>query len=159
MKSLIKLNSNGNNLMFPEFPSLFDDFLTRDFFNLPSRGAFTGTSVPAVNVKETDSAFELELAAPGMEKKDFKIELEHDTLVISAQRETKAEEKSEDGKYARKEFSYQSFRRAFHLPENSVNDNEITANYKDGILHILVPKKEPVKTKITREVDQQRQEQ
>jgi HSP20 family protein len=153
MKSLIKLNSNnGNNLMFPEFPSLFDDFLTRDFFNLPTREMFNGSSVPAVNVKETDSAYELEMAVPGMEKKDFKIELEQDTLVISAQRESNSEEKSEDGKYSRKEFSYQSFRRAFHLPENSVNDTEISANYKDGILHISVPKKEPSKPKITRQI-------
>ena len=152
MKSLIKLNSNGNNVMFPEFPSLFDDFLTRDFFNLPNRGTFSRNSIPAVNVKETDVAFELEMAAPGMEKTDFKIELEHHTLVISAQRENKTEEKSDDEKYSRKEFSYQSFKRAFHLPENTVNDAEISANYKDGILHILVPKKEHEKSRITREI-------
>lgn len=152
MKSLIKLNSNGNNLMFPEFPSLFDDFLTRDFFNVPTRVVFNGNSIPAVNIKETDMTFELEMAAPGMEKKDFKIELEQDTLVILAHHENRTEENSEDRKYARKEFSYQSFKRAFHLPENSVNDNEISANYKDGILHILVPKKEPTKQKITREI-------
>lgn len=150
MKSLIKLNSNGNNLLFPEFPSLFDDFLTRDIFNLPSRGLFDGKSVPAVNIKETDTAFELEMAVPGMDKKDFKIELAQDTLIISAQHET--EEKSEDGKYSRKEFSYQSFKRAFHLPESSVNDDEISANYKDGILHISVPKKEPAKPKISRQI-------
>lgn len=150
MKSLIKLNSNGSNLMFPEFPSLFDDFLTRDIFNLPSRSLFDGKSVPAVNIKETDTAFELEMAVPGIDKKDFKIELEQDTLIISAQHET--EEKSEDGKYSRKEFSYQSFKRAFHLPESSVNDDEISANYKDGILHISVPKKEPAKPKISRQI-------
>lgn len=153
MKSLVKVNSNGNNLMFPEFPSLFDDFLTRDLFNLPFRGAaFNSHSTPAVNVKETDTAFELEMAAPGMEKKDFKVELEQDTLVISAEKENKTEEKGEDGKYSRKEFSYQSFKRAFHLPKESVMDNEICANYKDGILHILVPKKEPAKPKITRQI-------
>lgn len=152
MKSLIKLNSNGNNLMFPEFPSLFEDLLTREMFNFPNREVFNGNSTPAVNVKETDSAYELEMAAPGMEKKDFKIELEQDTLVISAQHENNTEEKSEDGRYSRKEFSYQSFRRAFHLPENSVNDTEISANYKDGILHILVPKKEPSKPKIMRQI-------
>lgn len=151
MNSLIKLNSNGKNGMFPEFPSLFDDFLTRDFFNLPSRNN-SATTLPAVNVKETDTAFELEMAAPGMDKKDFKIALEQDTLVISAQHETKTEEKNKDGNYSRKEFSYQSFRRAFHLPENAVNENEISANYKDGILSIVIPKKEPEKQKITREI-------
>ena len=152
MNSLIKLNSNGKNLMFPEFPSLFDDFLTRDFFNLGSRVSSDSSTLPSVNVKETDFAFELEMAIPGMAKKDFKIELEQDTLVISAQDETKNEEKSDDGKYTRKEFSYQSFKRTFHLPENSVNDSEINANYKDGILHIYVPKKEPNKPKVSREI-------
>ncbi len=152
MTSLIKLNSNGKNLMFPELPSLFDDFLTRDFFNLAGRGPSGSSTLPAVNIKENSSAFELEMAVPGMNKKDFKIELEQNTLVISAQHESQNEEKSDDGKYNRKEFSYQSFKRTFHLPENSVNDTEINANYKDGILHIYVPKKEPSKSKVSREI-------
>ena len=152
MKSLIKLNSNGNNLMFREFPSLFDDLLSRDIFNLTGRGIFKGDLIPAVNVKETDTNFELEMAVPGMDKKDFKIELEQDTLIISAQKEDKTEEKSDDDKYSRREFSYQSFRRVFHLPESSVNDNEISANYKDGILQISVPKKASVKQKVSRQI-------
>ncbi|MDO9001328.1 MAG: Hsp20/alpha crystallin family protein [Bacteroidota bacterium] len=152
MKSLIKLNSNNNNLMFPEFPLLFDDFLTRDFFNPTLKSTFNQNSMPAVNVKETDVAFELEIAAPGMEKQDFKIELEQNTLMISAQQENKVEDKEEEGKYTIKEFSYRSFKRSFHLPENLVNDNEIIANYKDGILHICIPKKEPTKQKIIKEI-------
>ena len=143
MNSLIKLNGNGKNLLFPEFPSLFDDFITRDFFNLPTRRSVNAQSLPAVNIKETDSAFELEVAAPGMDKKDFKVALEQNMLVISAQQENKTEEKSEDGKYSRQEFSYQSFTREFQLPENSVNEDEIKASYKDGILHVVAPKKEP----------------
>jgi len=146
MKSLVKWNGNGNNQMFPEFPSLFDDYLTKDFFSFPMRSGFNGNSVPAVNVKETDKAFELEMAAPGMEKKDFKIELEQDTLVISAHKENKTEEKSEDGRYSRKEFSYQSFTRSFNLPKEMVKEDEISASYKDGILHIAVPKKEASKS-------------
>jgi len=152
MNSLIKFNGNGKNLLFPEFPSLFDDFITRDFFNLPTRAIFKGLSVPAVNVKETDSGFELEMAAPGMSKKDFKIELENNMLVISSQLESKTEENSEDGKYSRKEFSYQAFTREFQLPENSVNEDEISASYKDGILHIQVPKKEPVRPKLIKQI-------
>lgn len=152
MKSLVKWNGNGDNLMFPEVPSLFDDFLTRDFFSFPMRTAFSGSSVPAVNVKETGTAFELEMAAPGMEKKDFKVELDQNTLVISAQKENKTEEKNEDGKYSRKEFSYQSFRRTFHLPEDLVQADGINANYKDGILHIMVPKKEPAKPKLLKQI-------
>jgi HSP20 family protein len=131
--------------MFPEFPSLFDDFLTRDLFQLPFRMGNNG-SVPAVNLKETDKSFELEMAAPGMEKKDFKVELEHDTLIVSAQKENKVEEKTEDGKYSRREFSYQSFTRSFNLPKDMVKEDDISASYKDGILHITVPKKEASKT-------------
>lgn len=152
MNSLIKLNSNEKNVLFPELPSLFDDFLTRDFFNLGSRALSGSTTLPAVNIIETDSAFELEMAIPGMDKKDFKIELEHGTLIISAQREIKNEEQSENSKYTRKEFSYHSFKRAFNLPENAVNDTEINASYKEGILHICVPKKEPNKPKVSREI-------
>ena len=154
MKSLVKWNNNNNNnsALFPELPSLFDDFFTRDLFSFPLRTAFNGGSVPAVNIKETDTAFDLEMAAPGMEKKDFKIELEQDTLVISAQKENTNEEKSEDGKYSRKEFSYQSFTRSFNLPEDLVKAEEISANYKDGILRITVPKKDPVKPKLLKQI-------
>ncbi len=152
MKSVMKWNGNGNNHLFPEFPSLFDDFLTRDLFQLPFRAVSNVNSVPAVNVKETDTAFELEMAAPGMEKKDFKVELEQDTLVISVQKENKTEKNSEDGKYSRKEFSYQSFSRSFNLPEDLVKADEISANYKDGILHIMVPKKEPAKPKLLKQI-------
>jgi HSP20 family protein len=148
----MKWNGNGNSHMFPEFPSLFDDFLTRDLFQLPFRAASNANSVPAVNVKETDTAFELEMAAPGMEKKDFKVELLQDTLVISAQKESKTEHKDEDGKYSRKEFSYQSFTRSFNLPEDMVKADEISANYKEGILHIMVPKKEPAKPKLLKQI-------
>lgn len=152
MNSLIKLNSNGKNVMFPEFPSLFDDLLTKDFFNFGSRGYSTSVTQPAVNVKETESSFELEMAVPGMDKKDFKIELEQHSLIISAQHETKQEENREDGKYTRKEFSYQSFKRSFHLPQNLVNDAGINATYKDGILHVSIPKKELNKSLISREI-------
>ncbi len=152
MKSLVKWNSNGNNHLFPEFPSLFDDFLTRGLFQMPFNAVINQNTVPAVNVKETNTTFELELAAPGMEKKDFKVELEQNTLVISAQKENKAEEKSEDGKYSRKEFSYQSFRRSFNLPEDLVKADEISANYNEGILHVMVPKKEPAKPKLLKQI-------
>jgi HSP20 family protein len=152
MRSLEKWNGNGNNLMFPEFPSLFDDLLIKDLFNFPLRTAFNGRSVPDVNLKETDSAFELEMAVPGMNKKDFKVELAQNTLTISAQKESKTEEKSDDGNYSRREFSYQSFSRSFNLPEDLVNGDEIGANYKDGILHITVPKKESVKQRSVKQI-------
>ena len=152
MNSLIKINGNREGSIFPEFPSLFDDFITRDFFNLPVRNAFKMGSVPAVNIRETDGAFNLEMAIPGMDKKNFKVEVENDLLTISANQENKIEEKGDDGKYTRREFSYQSFKREFRLPENSVNESEISANYKDGILHVIVPKKETTNTKALREI-------
>lgn len=152
MNSLIKLNSAGKNVLFPELPSLFDDFITRDFFNLPTRTLFNGNSIPAVNVKETNSAFELEMAAPGMNKQDFRIGLENNLLVISAQQEKNSEENKEDGSYSRKEFSYQAFKREFKLPENMVNEDDISASYTDGILHITVPKKEQLKAKQLKEI-------
>lgn len=152
MTSLIKLNGTGKNVLFPELPSLFDDFITRDFFNVPVRALFNGNSIPAVNVKETNSAFELEMAAPGMSKNEFKIGIENNMLVISAQKENKTEETNEDGTYSRKEFSYQAFKREFKLPENLVNEDEISASYTDGILHILVPKKVQLKPKQLKEI-------
>lgn len=152
MNSLIKLNSNGKKGLFPELPSLFDDFVTRDFFNLPTFNLLGANRMPAVNIKETDSAFELEMAAPGMNKKDFKIEVEHNNLIISAQHQAEKEEKDEDGKYTRREFSFQSFRREFQLPENNVNEDDITANYKNGLLQILVPKMESNKPKLLKEI-------
>jgi HSP20 family protein len=145
MNSLVKLNSNGNHALIAEFPSLFDGFIAKDFFNTPGRRIFRESNVPAVNVKESATAYELSVAAPGLNKKDFKIEVNQNVLSISAKQEHAQEEKNDDGRYSRKEFSYQSFKREFHLPENLVNDDAIQANYTDGILTILVPKKEVVK--------------
>lgn len=143
MTTLVKSNGNGRNMFFPEFPSLFDDFFTRDFVNFESKH---NKLLPAVNVKETESAFELEVAAPGMDKNDFKIEVKNNTLIISAQKENKQEEKNENGKYVRREFAFQSFTRTFTLPEKSVDDNNVSAQYKDGILNISIPKKEKVES-------------
>ena len=135
--------------LFPAVPSLFDDMLAGDWFNWPSNLNLSANrwSVPAVNVKETNDAFELEIAAPGMNKGDFKVELDNDMLVISAEKENKNEEKDEKGNFTRREFNYQSFTRTFSLPERLVKGDSISAKYNDGILHISVPKTEEAKTK------------
>lgn len=140
MGSLMKA-SNGveGNWMFPQFPTLFDDFFTRDFFNLPIENSGM-TTQPAVNVHETGKTFEFEMAAPGLDKKDFKVELHHNTLVISAQKQSSNEEKNERGRTTRREFSYQSFSRSFALPAGQVDAAGITARYTEGILHVTVPK-------------------
>lgn len=107
-----------------------------DFFAPFWRGTDT---IPAVNVKETDSSFELEVGVPGMEKDDFKVEVEDGMLVIKAEREQSSEEKQNN--FTRKEFAYHSFKRSFSLPENAEEEG-IQANYDNGILKIVIQKKE-----------------
>lgn len=99
---------------------------------------------PDVNVKETDKSYELELAAPGMKKDDFNIEVEDGQLKLSAEQKEEHEEK-ENGKYLRREFQYTSFERSFMLPEN-VNADKIKAKYTDGVLNVTVPKEKPTPT-------------
>jgi HSP20 family protein len=140
--SLIKKNRNSFNAM----PALFDDFLGRELFNWGNNNySSTQTTVPAVNIKESTENFEVEVAAPGMDKKDFKIQLENNTLTISSQKEH-SEEKQEEG-YSRKEFSYQSFHRSFILPKDVVDEDAIAARYENGLLHLTIPKKEEAKQK------------
>ena len=119
------------------FPSFLDEFFGGDIFDSAKRSSFIGNSLPAVNVKETDKGFELEVAAPGMKKEDFKIELDNNMLGISS--ETKAEKTEDKDKYTRREFSYSSFRRTFTLPKN-VDAEKIMANYEDGVLKIEIPR-------------------
>ncbi|UOB17048.1 Hsp20/alpha crystallin family protein [Abyssalbus ytuae] len=119
-------------------PSLFDEFFKPDW--LGGMESFNST-VPAVNVKETDNNFSIELAVPGMKKDDFNVEVDENILTISAETKTEKEDKAEDGKYMRKEFSYSTFKRSFTLPE-TVNDEEIKASYEDGVLKLVLPKRE-----------------
>lgn len=145
--SLIKRNGN----LFNSFPSLFnDDFLTRDLFNWGlTNNSDTGTTIPAVNIKETANAFEVEMAAPGMTKKDFRIELDSNVLTITSEKSTEQEQKDGE-KYSRKEFSYQSFQRTFTLPKEVVDDEKIEAKYENGVLYLVIPKKEEAKQKPAR---------
>ena len=110
----------------------------------------TNTSLPAVNVKETDDEFNIEVAAPGMTKKDFNIHFHNNVLTISSEKED--EKKEENGKYSRREFSYQSFQRSFTVAENTVDSDKITAKYTDGILTITLPKREEVRPKPLKEI-------
>jgi HSP20 family protein len=124
-------------------PNFFDD----DFLPVLSRST---SSVPAVNVREDDKNYILEVAIPGIDKKDLKIDVNEDVLTISSENKSESEE-SKDG-YKRKEFSYSAFSRSFYVPEN-VNREEIEANYKDGILTVALPKQEEEKNKITRKIE------
>jgi len=130
-------------------PSLIDDFFGRDVMQ-NFLDYQTGISTPAVNVVETNDNFRIEVAAPGLEKKDFKVEIENQLLVISSEKQHVNEDK-QDGKYLRREFSYLSFKRAFSLPEK-IDPEKIKANHRNGVLLIEIPKKEEAKLKPPRNI-------
>ncbi len=97
--------------------------------------------MPAVNIKEDNDGFNVEMAAPGMKKDDFKVDLDNNLLTISAEKESEDNEKDDEGNYTRREFNYQSFKRTFTLPDAAQAD-KIKATYKEGVLTINIPKKE-----------------
>jgi|SRR6185312_3739544 len=133
MATLVKRN---NTL----FPTLVNDLFDTDFFNFDNDFMkLKSINAPSVNVSETDKEFKIEMAAPGLEKKDFKVTIDKGLLSISSEKET---EKTEEKKnYWRKEFSYNQFSRSFQLPDNTVTD-KIDAKYDNGILSVVLPKKE-----------------
>jgi HSP20 family protein len=135
---------NGNR--FPVFSPLFDDFFGRELFNWGNNNySSTSTTMPSVNIRETDHNYEVEVAAPGMDKKDFKITLDGNLLTISSSKQQSSEEIND--RYTRREFSYQSFRRSFELPKDVVDEDKINARYENGLLYLSIPKKEEAKQK------------
>lgn len=130
-------NNNRVKAIDPWVDNLFSNL----FYDSSSAGR-TFSKYPAVNVAESDKGFHVDFAVPGFNKEDFKINVEKDVLTVSG--EHHAENLDETKKYSRKEFSYNSFKRSFTLPEN-VDFNKIDANYKDGVLTLDVAKKEDVK--------------
>jgi HSP20 family protein len=147
--TIVKRNGNLLN----NFPTLFDDFLNRDIFNWGlANFSNTNTTIPAVNIKETADNYEVEVAAPGMTKKDFKVQLEGNMLSISSEKTNETTEK-DDVKYTSREFSYQSFSRTFNLQKDVVDTEKIQAKYEDGVLHLLIPKMEHAKQKQPRLIE------
>lgn len=140
--SLVKRNGKflGN------FPDLFNEFFNREFLNWgESNFSNTGTTLPAVNIKERAEDFEVEMAAPGMKKEDFKVELNGNLVTISS--ESQQEDEKVDEKFTRREFSYQSFQRSFTLPKDVVDAENINARYENGVLRLLIPKKAEARQK------------
>lgn len=134
-------------------PSIFDDMFKTDWMDNGNSGMNRiGTSVPAVNIAENDDAFTLEVAAPGKTKKDFNLELDNGVLTISSEEKRENETKENGGRFTRREFSYSSFKRAFSLPE-TVDPEKISANYKEGVLKIDLPKREDAKVQAKRMID------
>ncbi len=146
--TLVKFKNN--NLFGREsyVPSIFSDFFG-DYLNNDVMLRNVRPAVPACNIHESEKNFAIELAVPGMQKSDFHIEVENGVLTISA--EKKEEKSDEKVNYTRKEFSYASFKRSFTLPE-TVNAENISASYENGVLALSLPKKEESKSKAAREV-------
>ncbi len=141
------LVKNSNQL-----PSLFDRFFDGELFDWNNRNfSNTNTTLPSVNIKEDQDKFTVEVAAPGFDKSDFKLELNHNSLTISS--EKKVENETKEGEvFTKREFSYQSFTRSFTLPQ--IADGErIEANYDNGILTVSIPKKEEAKPKPSRVIE------
>lgn len=133
-------------------PLVFDDMFKTDWLGGTTNGNSNGTSTPAVNIQETEDGFNLEVAAPGITKEDFNIELDNDVLTISSEDKTEKETAEKNGSYTRKEFSYSTFKRAFSLPD-SVDSEKISASYKDGVLIIELPKREEAKVQAKRMIE------
>ncbi len=135
---------NRKNYLSRALADMFGD-------DLPDVGRFDERSTaPAVNVKEEKDNFLIELAAPGLNKKNFSIDVDNNVLTIS--HEKQEEDKQEEDNYVRREFFYSTFRRSFTLPE-SVESDKIKATHKDGILEIKIPKKEEAKEKGPKKID------
>jgi HSP20 family protein len=141
---------NKLNEKIAAVPSMIEDF-SKDIFNKLNHNRSDENTLPSVNIKDTDASYCLEVAAPGMEKKDFDIQLDNGVLIIQANKENKAA--NEEVGYTRKEFHYQSFKRTFALPERNLKVEEIKATYEQGILYIDIPKTEDAKAKPIKNIE------
>jgi HSP20 family protein len=142
-----------NGSLLPANPRmLFDDFFNRELFNWGNNNfSSTLTTIPSVNIKENAENFEVEVAAPGMEKQDFEITMEGNLLTISSSKKNQMEEDNEN--YTRREFSYQSFQRSFQLPKDVVDEERIEAKYENGVLRLTIPKTENAKKQAPRQIE------
>ena len=144
---LMKRNEN-----YPAWSNFFNDFFNRDWMDWTTRNfSETNTTLPSVNVKEGEDGYEVDMAAPGLGKKDFKIELNHGILTISSEKKNENETKKGQ-QFTRREFSYQSFSRSFNLP-HTVDSEKISAKYDNGILKVTIPKKEEAKPKPAKTIE------
>jgi HSP20 family protein len=137
------MSGNGRTLTRQSLlkPTVFDE-LFKPWTQLFDDRWPSATQLPAVNIRETDNEYEIRLAAPGLEKKDFKIDVNGTLITISTEKEEKREEVEES--YTRREYSYSTFTRSFTLPDN-IDSNKIDASYVNGELTLLLPKKEEAK--------------
>ena len=151
MTTLVTMPKNGNDVSTkrnrPSLPSLsswVDDLFETGLGTGFLSNFNTGMTLPAVNIKENKDEYFLEIAVPGMNKSDFNIDVDNKILSISSEKEEQNETKEEN--YTRREFGYSSFKRTFTLPDTVESDN-IKAQYKNGILSVHLPKREEAKEK------------
>ena len=150
MNKLATVQKNGSsaNLSrfqdFPAWSSWIDNMFSNELPTLMMSNFNTGMTLPKVNLRETPDAYFVDMAVPGMKKEDFQIDLDNHILSISS--ETSYDQENNQDDYKRREFGYSAFKRTFTLPE-SIEENEIKATYKDGVLKVHLPKKEEAKQK------------
>jgi HSP20 family protein len=139
---------------FKPYKTLPINTMIDDFFG-SSLSDFLGTeftsSTPSVNIVENNDDYKIEVAAPGLGKEDFNIEVDNNNLIISATKESNIED-NQEGKYTRREFNYSSFKRSFHLSEE-INRDAINASYENGVLTITLGKKDEAIKKAPKTVE------
>ncbi|WP_430468192.1 Hsp20/alpha crystallin family protein [Winogradskyella ouciana] len=156
MSNLVKTSNNGSDsntsLGFRSLPSLsswMDDIFNKSFGNEFVSNFNTGITLPAVNVLDKDEEYIVEMAVPGLKKSDFDVNIDNQLLSISAESNTENEDTDEN--YTRREFGYSSFKRTFSLPE-TVETDKIEAKYEEGILKVMLPKREEAKKKPLKQI-------
>lgn len=142
MGNLVKTNKQFNNVA-----SIFDNIFSNEAFNMPKTSI--GKTTPAVNIRENEDDLFLDFAMPGINKEDVQIKLDNDLLTVSS--ELKTDKKDQKGNFTRREFQYSSFKRSFILPE-TVDSTKVEADYKNGVLSVVIPKKEEAKPKPIRTI-------
>ena len=143
--TLVKFNpEKKNNVLLPGFNDIFESVLEDNFFSTRRM-----SNVPSVNISDSPDSYHIELAAPGLRKEGFKVNVERDMLTISTEKKTESSEG--DKSYTRREFNYTAFTRSFTLPE-SADVDRIQASYQEGVLKLHLPKKEEAKA-ISRQIE------
>lgn len=144
MENVISKNKRNLNQRY------FDDFLTRDLLN-SDKGKWNTAYVPMANILESNDDFRIELALPGMQKSDFKVELDNQVLTITSD-VPQREKGTENFDFVQREFNFHSFSRSFQMPE-TIEPEKIDARYQNGLLTVFLPKKEEAKRKPVREIN------
>jgi HSP20 family protein len=157
MNTLVTIPKNGSEVStkknvatLPSLSSWVDNFFDNEFGSGFLANFNKGITLPAVNIIETAEAYALEIAVPGMKKSDFTIDIDNKVLSISSSKKDTHEESNAN--YTRREFGYSSFKRTFTLPD-TVEEENVSATYEDGILKVYLPKREEAKQKPPKRID------